>query len=873
MTPARWRPALRMARRDLRQHKARSFLTVVLVALPVLVAVTASLFAHNTAWDGERSVRERMGAADALLEVLPYPSVRARYSEYGDVLTRPLQYTRTDAGKRRPVRRDAATVDVGALLPEGTRIVAAPRDIRIRLAGGGRAEGQVIDAGGAMLAGKVDIETGRAPTAPDEVAVPQGMAQALGMLDANGELRHDSTVELQGGTRLRVVGTLWEGLDSYLRLVVPGNTVLGAPRPSAYLVDLPDLGRPELRELGSTLAGAGVVLVPRDLVLHPEAWSRSRALPTPLNPAALAVGLLVILFGLLEVMLLVGSVFAIAARRQVRALGLLAASGGAPGDVRRVLFAQGLVLGVLASCVGAAAGVGAFLAGVPVYESVMQTRVWTRDIDWLTVVGLAGLGSVTGIAAALLPSWTIGRLTPVAALSGRFPVRQGGSTAHRPAFVLAGVGVALLASGGWWTAREFAPPPPRLGDYWQPSPIPVVVAALGLLPLLVGVVWSAPYVVRRVGELGRLLPLTGRFSFRQAMRHRFRTGAAAVALAVTVAGAVLAGFGVTSAVALQQRDQQVPPQTVAVWDAPPAQSSERYAAFARTMEDVFGPVAVYSTSRVEPVALERRGYPQTAVRRGRGNTPLEVIDEATLRYLVGPTAADSAVQALRSGAVVRTWGGDASEVTVAVWPRRQHRDLGWTVPSVRVEPDRAAVWDFSDAWISASAAADLGLEVRGAASTLVAAERPIDRADLAALAMAGFDGATDDLEAAELRWVSWAVTGGTALLALLVGGMAVALAAAESRDDAATFAAVGAGPRCRRRLGAMHGLFLGIVGVVLGLAIAAPAGVSISQVDGLAGTAVPWATLLGTVVVAPLFAAAAGWLVTPTRLSMVRRTG
>ncbi len=73
-------------------------------------------------------------------------------------------------------------------------------------------------------------------------------------------------------------------------------------------------------------------------------------------------------------------------------------------------------------------------------------------------------------------------------------------------------------------------------------------------------------------------------------------------------------------------------------------------------------------------------------------------------------------------------------------------------------------------------------------------------------------------------------------------------------------------------LGAMHGLFLGLVGTALGLVIAVPAGLSLTQVDGVAGFVVPWSTLLGTLLVAPLFAALAGWLVTPTRLSLVRRT-
>ena len=64
--------------------------------------------------------------------------------------------------------------------------------------------------------------------------------------------------------------------------------------------------------------------------------------------------------------------------------------------------------------------------------------MWRQEIDWRALVVIAVLGSLTSVVAALLPGWNVSRLTPVAALSGRFPVRPGESKAHRGAFVLAG---------------------------------------------------------------------------------------------------------------------------------------------------------------------------------------------------------------------------------------------------------------------------------------------------------------------------------------------------------------------------------------------------------------------------------------------------
>ena len=87
------------------------------------------------------------------------------------------------------------------------------------------------------------------------------------------------------------------------------------------LVDLPDLTSAQLHDLVDDLAAAGVMMRPRDAVLHPEAWQLGTGGAADVTPVL--VGALCILVGLLEVVLLVGAAFAVAARRQVRDLGLL----------------------------------------------------------------------------------------------------------------------------------------------------------------------------------------------------------------------------------------------------------------------------------------------------------------------------------------------------------------------------------------------------------------------------------------------------------------------------------------------------------------------------------------------------------------------
>jgi hypothetical protein len=49
-------------------------------------------------------------------------------------------------------------------------------------------------------------------------------------------------------------------------------------------------------------------------------------------------------------------------------------------------------------------------------------------------------------------------------------------------------------------------------------------------------------------------------------------------------------------------------------------------------------------------------------------------------------------------------------------------------------------------------------------------------------------------------------------------------------------------------------------------------GASLGQLDGRPGVDVPWMATVGTLVVVLVLAPVAGWLVTPSRLDLSRRT-
>ena len=887
----RWRPALRMARRDLWTHKGRSLLMLILVALPVFVAVAVAQFHHNLEWDGEQAARAEIGGADAAIEVTPYNGVQVTY--WPSLSWMPLgKNGEAVRGERVPkVQRDASEVDLSALLPKGTRIIDGLGYGEVTLDTGGTANVKVIDASDPMAEGLAGVSAGSAPTGPDEVALAANAAKALHLLDEDGAPQPEARLHLIDGTALKVVGVIdsreGQSFGGGVEMLAAPSSIMATrgvfsePTDSTtsyrYLVDLPDTSVASLHELAASLAADGVAILPRDVFFHPQAWNVQNHSSGPVDATALAIGALVVLFGLIEVVLLVGSAFAVGARRQVRDLGLVAANGGAAGDVRTVLLAQGLVLGVGASVLGALMGLLAFRLGVPMYEVMAHRRVWAQDIDWLSVTGLTLLGATTGLIAALAPAWSISRVSVVDALSGRFAVDEKELRTHRPAVAIALFGLVVLVASGWWTAAEFAERADTstydVGYEVPPSPIPLVVGAIGLLLLIGGVTWTAPHVVRRVASGSRFLSVSGRFALREASRHRFRTAASAVTLMITVAGMLFAGFAVQAASAQVARDtSSFGPRWMSVWLGPegpdPAADAQRVTSVVDAIHDQLGDAQTLVSYL--PSLPDKPDYVPFL---GTGDAPdpgVHVVDQDALVQLVEADA--DILDVFADGGIITT-SPDAvkdGRVHVAVDPPGKKHDETWKVAAIYAEPtELGSGLDMPGSWMSEATAADLGFVVTPTTVTVVA-ERDITSEELDALAVQGITGSSVVRELERVGLIRFAALGAAGLLTLLVVGIAIALASAEGRADQATMAAVGAGPRQRRRVGAMHGMFIGLVGALLGAVIGIPAGAALMQVDGASGTSIPWLLLLGLLLV-PSLAWVAGWLATSTRLTMVRR--
>jgi putative ABC transport system permease protein len=266
-----------------------------------------------------------------------------------------------------------------------------------------------------------------------------------------------------------------------------------------------------------------------------------------------------------------------------------------------------------------------------------------------------------------------------------------------------------------------------------------------------------------------------------------------------------------------------------------------------------------------------------------------LVDDGTIVAALGLPGAQDAVDALRAGkAVVNSeqalWPDGTAHLQMGYFltnPAPVHTELGTaSVPAVAV-PQLGPRYTLI---LPPSALPTLGLTsqmVGFVAPTSRLATDAEEAAAGAALAAIGSNarlsierGAPSSPNLAVLTLV---------LAALLVGlaatGIAVALAAAESRADLATLSAVGASPRMRRRFAAAQAGVISVIGVGMGIG----AGLVLGRVLMLAEKAryapdnlvwpvvTPWSELGAIGIGLPLITMLGAFLLTRSRLPMVRR--
>lgn len=880
-----WAVALRIARRELLRAKGRTALVLVMVLVPVAAVACLSTLLRTSEIDVVEGLPTELGEASARLDVA------------GGVVEQDplLRFVNQYDSARVPTEADLL-----AELPNGSRLLPV-RDVQPGVAvqvGGRLSRVQVVgvDLGDSALRGPYRVLDGRAPTGPEEVAVSRELADdgiAIG-----------SALELPAGRRA-VTGVVAQPRDhGSTRAVIGTDEAVGVAADatvSRWYVTGPGVAWDDVRRLNAL----GVTVLSEQVVLDPPPASAvpDRGFSSGQEVTIATIGLIAVM-AVLEVALLAGPAFAVGARRQRRSLALLAASGGEPAHLRRVVLAQGLLVGVAAAAVGAPFGIAvAALARAPL--SRWAGAQWGPfDVGWLDVAIVVLVGAATALLAALAPAWVMARQPVVAALQGRRVTTTG---AGRPALlglVLLGIGLAVTLGA----LRED-------GRFSYDGYAELSIAA-GAIPVVLGAVLLAPAALSLAGRLAARLPLALRFAVRDADRQRGRTAPAVAAIAATVAGVIALGTA-SSSDATQSRDAHRPvgPAGVAVVTG---DSSTDWTAVQRAASAALPGEAVDVVRGLPPMGPPGpAGFVETQVCRAAERADqgrcvdlyadhganlgsdllvgVEALDG--LAPLLQATSVPAARRVLEDGGVlvaspvlepgtqvevrrtrftVQPDGTERAEVLATATAAAARLPVsGGFAPARAVVSEQVAAALGEPVTVGLLLGADLSRADEGALEDALLA---VDDAVLVQVER-GYDGRGDRTVVLVLSLVA----GGLVLAGTLA---ATALALSEARPDLSTLGQVGARPRTRRAVAGGYALVLGLVGAVLGVLAGLVPGIAVSvpltsryatggfsygpltevPPDRTFVVDVPWLLVALVLVVLPLVSAAVAAAATRSRL-------
>jgi len=356
---------------------------------------------------------------------------------------------------------------------------------------------------GTFNAPLLSLVTGAYPAGPGQVALTSQLAALYGA-HVGGSWR-------AAGTSWRVTGIVQDpsNLSDEFALVAPGQV----RHPSQVII-----------LLGS--AAARLATSDGDVTL-PGVPAAALSVPTGFSggfsPAVLILVLEVVslaFIGLLSV-----ASFSVLAQRRLRALGVLSAIGATERNLRLVVIAGGLVVGVVGALAGAAVGVIAWFAYAPTLQQATDHTVDPASLPWWAIAIGAGFAIMTSVLASRQPAKTMATMPVVAALAGRPTPPRAVHRSAVPGVIAFAVGLAFLAFAG----GQAGPPG---GGGGPGSALPLLV---GLIGVIVGLFLLAPLGigVLTAGVRPRL-PVAIRIAVRDLVRYRARSGAALAAVTFAI---------------------------------------------------------------------------------------------------------------------------------------------------------------------------------------------------------------------------------------------------------------------------------------------------------------------------------------------------
>jgi putative ABC transport system permease protein len=597
-----------------------------------------------------------------------------------------------------------------------------------------------------------------------------------------------------------------------------------------------------------------------------------------------AVQILVVeVLGLAFIGLVSVASFSVMAQRRLRALGMLSAIGATERNLRLVMIAGGLTVGVAASLAGAVLGLAAWFAYAPTVQRDTGHAVDAAHLPWWAfAIGIV-LAIATSALASRRPAKTMAAVPVVAALSGRPAPPKAVHRSALPGVIVLAAGLACLASAGGLNGVAGGDGPDGGGGGNGHA----LFLLAGLVITITGFCLLAPLAISVLAAgAGWRLPVAIRIALRDLVRYRARSGAA---LAATTFAVFLAmGICIVASIRFDNPLN---------WIGPDLSSNQATVGAAQSL----GPGQMTPLSAAQLATLTTRVNTLAASLHASA-VPLE---SASTLYQVGPP--EHGVQNFTGTVYVATpqllatYGIKASQIApgTGILTMRPgltglpHVEMFWDLGSVSdasTPPPYPGSPGGPPCTLSSHCLASPAIQTVSSLPSgtlapntvmteyavskyhmqtqlfgwLIQAPAPLTAAQLSAVRHFGN---TNEVQVQTATYNPGLVDftdGATALgivIALSVLAMSVGLIRSETAPDLRTLTASGASGMTRRTITAATAAALGLLGAILGTAGAVIAAMAWTH-SGLTATAggVPSRDVVILLIGLPLVAAAGGWL-------------
>ncbi len=614
------------------------------------------------------------------------------------------------------------------------------------------------------------------------------------------------------------------------------------------------------------------------------------------SPAVLI--LVVEVLGLAFIGLVSVASFSVMAQRRLRALGMLSAIGATERNLRLVMVAGGLAVGVTGALAGAVLGLAAWITYAPTVQRDTGHAVDPAHLPWWAfAIGIV-LAIATSTLASRSPAKTMAAVPVVAALSGRPAQPKAVHRSALPGVIVLAAGLACLASAGGLNGVAGGN---GSGGGGGGNGHALFLLA-GLVITITGTCLLAPLAISVLAAgAGTRLPVAVRIALRDLVRYRARSGAALAATTFAVFLAmgicVVAGIRFNNPLNWIGPDLSSSQVTVGAAQSPaPGQSTPLSAAQLATL-----------TTRVNTLAASLHA----------SVVPLE---SASTLYQVGPRVHGvqnfTGTVYVATPQLLATYGIKASQIApgtdiltmrpgLAGVPRLEMifappRTCNDNDPTCGDGPqpgaDGGPPCTLSNHCLASPAIATVSSLPSGTSAPntvvteyavskyhmqtqlfgwLIQAPAPLTAAQLSAVRQFGNASEVQVLTATHNPSLADFTDGATALgivIALSVLAMSVGLIRSETAPDLRTLTATGASGATRRTITAATAAALGLLGAILGTAGAVIAGMAWTH-GGLTATAggVPPSDILILLIGLPLVAAAGAWLLAGREPPLIAR--